>query len=959
MAEVRYVNESFTNRFMNMMIIKKIALAVILLSGGVCTLEAASPVKLKGRITEAQGGEPIVGAVVNLDKNYLWAVSDAQGNFTMNGIEPGDYSISVTCLGYVDYESKISMKQDVADYSVKLSVNSLALKEVVVTAEKSKDNLNTTSKINRNALDHLQLANMADISALLPGGKTINPDLTTDNVMSLRTGGSSAGNAAFGTAVEVDGVRLGDNASFGTMSGTGTRSISVDNIESIEVLTGVPSAEYGDLNSGMIRVITKKGRTPANIVFSVNPRTYETSASKGIDLGQGKGILNVSLEWAKATKKLTSPYTSYTRRGFTFDYSNTFAKKIRLEAGMTGNIGGMNSKDDPDLFSNEYSKSRDYLLTPHFKATWLLNKDWITNLRLEGSIYYHDSRSHDHIYNSYGSSQPAVHSEQEGYYIADSLPLTFYSDLIEDSRELDYSLSLNYDWLHHWGGIKSVLKAGLKWNADGNVGDGEYYEDPSLAANGYRPRPYTDYPYMHNVAAYAEDNLTIPVGKTSLDLSAGLRIEDVFIKNTSYNDLQTLSPRLNAKWSISDSFSVRCGWGITQKLPSFYILYPKQEYRDIQSFGASYGTSGKAAYVYHTIPYTITYNPDLKWQSNSNSEIGIDASFKGFKISLAGFIDVTRNPYALYNSYTPVYNMIMTTPSGFTMPSSPVFQIDSNFGGISVSGDGGTTWTAMSTKVKDQTFVNSSKQGNGKNIRRSGIELTVDFPEVKPILTTFRLDGAWNHSRYVDDTKYYYYNTGWSHTSLPDRSYQYVGIYAGGSQVANGQKIDNIDANLTAITHIPQAKLIFTVRVEAALMRHSQNLSEYDGKTYAFTVSGSSNSPTGGNIYDGNSYSAIYPVAYLDLEGNTHEWTDECASNPELSRLIMRSGNIYTFAKDGYDPYVSANLSITKEIGNHVSLSFFANNFTNSRRYVTSYATGVSAIFTPNFYYGLTCRLKF
>ena len=63
-------------------------------------------------------------------------------------------------------------------------------------------------------------------------------------------------------------------------------------------------------------------------------------------------------------------------------------------------------------------------------------------------------------------------------------------------------------------------------------------------------------------------------------------------------------------------------------------------------------------------------------------------------------------------------------------------------------------------------------------------------------------------------------------------------------------------------------------------------------------------------------------------------------------------------AQDGYNPYFSANFSVTKEIGNHVSLSFFANNFTNARQYVTSRATGVSAIFTPNFYYGITCRIK-
>ena len=55
---------------------------------------------------------------------------------------------------------------------------------------------------------------------------------------------------------------------------------------------------------------------------------------------------------------------------------------------------------------------------------------------------------------------------------------------------------------------------------------------------------------------------------------------------------------------------------------------------------------------------------------------------------------------------------------------------------------------------------------------------------------------------------------------------------------------------------------------------------------------------------------------------------------------------------------MSANLSVTKEIGDRVSVSFFANNFTFSRPYVLSMATGVGAIFTPAFYYGLTCRIK-
>lgn len=144
-----------------------------------------------------------------------------------------------------------------------------------------------------------------------------------------------------------------------------------------------------------------------------------------------------------------------------------------------------------------------------------------------------------------------------------------------------------------------------------------------------------------------------------------------------------------------------------------------------------------------------------------------------------------------------------------------------------------------------------------------------------------------------------------------------------------------------------------------SLLKMSRNLSMYNGKEYAYNVSDEGNSESGGSIYDGNSFTAIRPVAYMDLDGNIHEFTEANARNPEFSNLIIRSGNAFTFARDGYSPYFSANISITKEIGDHVSMSFFANNFTNSRKYVVSKATGISAIFTPAFYYGLTCKLKF
>ena len=141
------------------------------------------------------------------------------------------------------------------------------------------------------------------------------------------------------------------------------------------------------------------------------------------------------------------------------------------------------------------------------------------------------------------------------------------------------------------------------------------------------------------------------------------------------------------------------------------------------------------------------------------------------------------------------------------------------------------------------------------------------------------------------------------------------------------------DANLTSITHIPEARLIVTCRLEMSLLRRSRNL------------------PAGGK-------DVLWPVAYMDLDGTVHEFTAAEAAKDEFSNLIKEPSNDYVFLQDGYSPYASANISLTKEIGDHVSLSFFANNFTNARPFVVSKATGVGAIFTPAFYYGLTCRIK-
>lgn len=578
-------------------------LLLLVLFWALPTALIAQQYNVSGRVLVKGGGKkptPIGLAVVELPKAGLWAVADNEGNFSVKNVPAGKVLFSVSCLGYVTTLTEVEVHRDLDSLCLYAPEDNLKLESVVVTAREATNAMATSRTIEGNAINHLQMVNVSDISTLLPGGKTVNPDLMENNTFSLRDGGSTAGNASFGTAVEVDGVRLSTNASLGDLTGVSTRNISSTSIESVEVITGVPSAEYGDISSGMVKISTRKGRTPYMLVLSTNPRTKQIAASKGFDLGDDRGVLNSNIEYTRATKNPTSPYTSYSRTGLSLNYQNTFAKVLRFDFGVSANVGGMNSEDDPDVQAGEWEKDRDNALRANTSLKWLLNRKAITSVDFDASINYADNLTRIHTYNTSSTMSPAVHATDEGYFVADLLPSTYYTTQCVDSKELDYAANLKATWIRSWGDIHSNAKVGVSWRADGNVGQGAYYEDPALAPNGYRPRPYTDIPYMHNLAAYLEETLTLPVGSGSVQLMAGLRAEKTFIKGSRYDKTQSLSPRLNLKYRITDWLTIRGGWGLTDKLPSFKILYPDPNYLDRQVYGVSYG--GQSLYVFHTRP---------------------------------------------------------------------------------------------------------------------------------------------------------------------------------------------------------------------------------------------------------------------------------------------------------------------------------------------------------------------
>jgi hypothetical protein len=74
----------------------------------------------------------------------------------------------------------------------------------------------------------------------------------------------------------------------------------------------------------------------------------------------------------------------------------------------------------------------------------------------------------------------------------------------------------------------------------------------------------------------------------------------------------------------------------------------------------------------------------------------------------------------------------------------------------------------------------------------------------------------------------------------------------------------------------------------------------------------------------------------MDREGNIRPFSDYYTTDDENLRfrlgMMRESTNFtYNFLKNSYNPYVMANIRVTKEIGDFAKISFYANNFTNSK----------------------------
>lgn len=891
---------------------------------------------IEGTVVLKETGEPIPYAQIVIKELGQWAFTNDEGEFKINGVIEGKYTLQAFALGYVDYEVPITVSKKVPKFKILMMEDNLKLSEVVVTAQAG-ESINSSNKIGKAAISHLQASSVADIMQLLPGGVTTNPSITQKNNISIR--GFSDVNNYRGTGFLINGSQISNDASM--YNGTGNvmntlptidyRQYSTDNIESVEVIKGVASAEYGDITAGAVLVNTKAGRTPFEISFKVDPSTKAFSANKGFSLGKDKGYLNVDADYANAATDRRSPVNTFDRLNFGLTYSNTFnndRKPFRFNARLTGNFMFNTAESDPDAGKEDFSTTRNNEIGLSIYGKWMINKKWISALsyNLSGRYSIDNIRNYSLVANNI---IPTTSTMTPGIALGQFTSGQAYVDerINDEPIYLNAKISANLNKKIKGSLFSTVL--GVEFNSKGNNGKGTYYigEQPAF----FRERHYSDIPFMNTFAAFLQEEVTIPIASTSLELDLGARFTKLAIKNYDYKP--TLDPRFNARYNIIknnkrsgvSTLAIHGGWGILEKLPSLNLLYGGDVYIDRTLFQYKNSSTNELLSLIQTVIEDELLDYNIGLAKTRNMEIGFNMTIGDVKFDITYFNEKLTRAISSNMEYTlqptKYYNAVTS------MTAAPKYEN----GMIMIKDDSGNYVEAPSTLVNE--YLGSDTPDNRGKQDKWGIEYDVDFGRIKSLNTSIIVNGSYLKTTNSTGGLLYDYIGGQDPLNSKDR-FPYISIFEGTANVSNGQNRDRLTTSLNLVTNIPKLRMVVSFTTQFIWMDRTWSLFK-ENDVYELDDNGNK---IFGNYAEHGTDRVLYkdPVAYMDRDGNIHPFSDYYTTADEdlkfrLGMMRETSNFSYNFLKNSYNPYVMANIRVTKEIGDFAKISFYANNFTNSR----------------------------
>ncbi len=212
---------------------------------------------IAGRVTDSSSGA-LIGAQVTVQPRGVSVISDARGQFFINDLEPGSYTVTITYVGFEAFTQTLNVAAgQAANVDAKLEVESQNLK-VLVTAERASGEAEAVNReltadnivqvLPSEVIRSLPNANMADALGRLPS-VTIERDEGEGKYVQIRGTEPRLAN------LTIDGVNTPSPES-------GVRQIKLDAIpadivESVEINKTLQANMDPDGIGGSVNLVTK------------------------------------------------------------------------------------------------------------------------------------------------------------------------------------------------------------------------------------------------------------------------------------------------------------------------------------------------------------------------------------------------------------------------------------------------------------------------------------------------------------------------------------------------------------------------------------------------------------------------------------------------------------------------------------------------------------------------------
>ncbi len=315
--------------------------------------------KISGTIRDASSGETLPGVNVAIDGTTQGAQTDVNGIYYIINVRPGTYTLRLSFIGFttqVIQEVRVNVNQT-TEIDASLQVEAVGLQEVVVTSVRpivQRDVSASVANITAEEIVNLPIADIERVIGLQAGferGLTIRGE-GGDQVQFMIDGQSTASGR--------------NNEPFSSVSYTA--------VQEIQVQTGGFNAEYGNVRSGLINVITKD---PERDRYTVDAIVRYSSASQGNRSGvdvDGNDVLLPSDRNSYWMRPLFDPDVSMTGTGngawdqWMQDEYMTFTGWDNLaNAYNDANGTGVTGSQLQDVFSQHYLRKNLAVDAPDYE----------------------------------------------------------------------------------------------------------------------------------------------------------------------------------------------------------------------------------------------------------------------------------------------------------------------------------------------------------------------------------------------------------------------------------------------------------------------------------------------------------------------------------------------------------------------------------------------------------------